>query len=77
MKVPLDAKIIVVVPGGHPRDVNLYQSQRSMAVAERVIQQGGTIILPAACPDGVGSDLFYEWMAAASCPSTRIEMVPL
>jgi nickel-dependent lactate racemase len=44
-----------------------------MAAAELVVKSGGTIILPAACPDGVGSDGFYEWMDAASCPDDVIE----
>ena len=38
-----------------------------------VVKPGGTIILPASCPDGVGSDLFYEWMASAACPEDVIE----
>ena len=71
--IPKDIDILVVIPGGHPRDSNLYQSQRSLSVAEMVIKPGGTIILPAACPDGIGGDLFYEWMAAASCPEDVLE----
>jgi nickel-dependent lactate racemase len=73
IKLPTDVDILVVIPGGHPRDCNLYQSQRSLSVAEKVIKPGGTIILPAACPDGIGGDLFYEWMAAASCPEDVLE----
>ncbi|MFC1798203.1 nickel-dependent lactate racemase [Thermodesulfobacteriota bacterium] len=71
--IPKDIDVLVVIPGGHPRDSNLYQSQRSLSVAEMVIKPGGTIILPAACSDGIGSDLFYEWMAAASCPEDVLE----
>jgi nickel-dependent lactate racemase len=44
-----------------------------MAAAELVVKRGGTIILPAACPDGIGSDGFYEWMDAASCPEDVVE----
>ena len=65
---PKDVDIVVVVPGGHPRDGNLYQSQKSMSTAELVVKKGGSIILPAACPDGIGSELFYEWMDTADCP---------
>ncbi len=70
---PQDVDIAVVVPGGHPRDGNLYQSQKSMATAELIVKRGGTIILPAACPDGIGSELFYEWMATASCLEDVVE----
>ena len=72
-ETPKDADIVVVIPGGHPRDTNLYQSQKSMASAEMVVKKGGTIVLPVACPDGVGSDLFYEWMESATCPEDVVE----
>ncbi len=73
VEAPGDVDIVIASPGGHPRDINLYQSQKSMAAAELVVKKGGTIILPAACPDGVGSDGFYEWMHAASCPDDVVE----
>ena len=72
-ETPKDVDIVVVVPGGHPRDSNLYQSQKAMASAEIAVKQGGTIVLPAACPDGVGGDLFYDWMESASCLEDVIE----
>ncbi|TET86979.1 MAG: nickel-dependent lactate racemase [Desulfobacteraceae bacterium] len=65
---PDDVDIIIASPGGHPKDINLYQSQKAMAPAELVIKRGGTIILPAACPDGVGAASFYQWMKEASKP---------
>ena len=73
IKAPRSADIVVAVPGGHPRDVNLYQSQKALTTAEIVVKQGGTIILPAACPDGIGSKRFFNWLAAASRPEDVIE----
>ena len=73
VEAPGDVDIVIASPGGHPRDINLYQSQKSMAAAELVVKKGGTIILPAACPDGIGSDGFYEWMDVASCPEDVVE----
>ncbi len=73
VEAPGDVDIVIASPGGHPRDINLYQSQKSMAAAELVVKNGGTVILPAACPDGIGSDGFYEWMEAASCPEDVVE----
>jgi nickel-dependent lactate racemase len=73
VEAPGDVDIVIASPGGYPRDINLYQSQKAMAAAELVVKKGGTIILPAACPDGVGSDGFYEWMDAASCPEEVVE----
>lgn len=71
--VPKDVDIVVAVPGGHPRDFNLYQSQKSIAAAELVVRKGGSVILPVECPDGVGSKLFFEWMASATCPEEVME----
>ena len=73
IEVPDDVDIVVAVPGGSPRDFNLYQSQKSLAAAELVVKKGGSIILPAECPDGVGSELFFEWIASASCPEDVME----
>ena len=67
VKVPHPAEIVITSPGGFPKDIDLYQSQKAMAAAELVVKEGGTIILPAECPDGVGARGFYEWMSAASC----------
>lgn len=73
IEIPRDVDVVVTIPGGHPRDFNLYQSQKSMAAAERVVKKGGSIILPVECPDGVGSDLFFEWLASAACPEDVVE----
>ena len=53
--------IMIVSPGGHPKDINVYQSQKGLAHATRITQDGGTIILTAACPEGSGSDHYEEW----------------
>ena len=50
-------------PGGHPKDINLYQAQKALAHAALVTRPGGTIILAAACPEGAGSDHYERWMA--------------
>ncbi|MFQ6078351.1 MAG: nickel-dependent lactate racemase, partial [Thermodesulfobacteriota bacterium] len=34
VEAPGDVDIVIASPGGHPRDINLYQSQKSMAAAE-------------------------------------------
>jgi len=65
--------IVITTPGGSPKDIDLYQSQKAMAAAELAIKDGGTVILPAECKDGVGARGFYEWMAAASTPQEVID----
>lgn len=73
VKVPHPVDIVITSPGGFPKDIDLYQSQKAMAAAELVVKEGGTIILSAECLDGVGARGFYEWMSAASCPQEVIE----
>lgn len=55
--------LMIVSPGGHPKDINMYQSQKGLAHAALVAKEGGTIILAAACPEGSGSDKYERWMA--------------
>ena len=62
VRVPSRYSLIVSSPGGHPKDINLYQSQKGLAHASLVTLSGGTIILTAACPEGTGSLHYEEWM---------------
>jgi nickel-dependent lactate racemase len=73
VKVPHEVEVVITTPGGYPKDIDLYQSQKSMAAAEMVVKEGGTVILPAECKDGIGARGFYDWMAAASCPQDVID----
>jgi lactate racemase len=73
VKVPRPADIVITTPGGFPKDIDLYQSQKSMASSELVVKEGGTVILLAECRDGVGAHGFYEWMSAATCPQDVID----
>jgi nickel-dependent lactate racemase len=54
--------LIIASPGGHPKDINLYQAQKSLAHARLIIKAGGTIILAAACPEGTGSQHYENWV---------------
>lgn len=54
-----DYDLVIASAGGKPKDINFYQSQKALTHAALVVRQGGTIILAAACPEGVGS-LPYE-----------------
>lgn len=56
------ANIVIVCPGGHPADLNLYQSYKGVDNALQVVKRGGVIILVAECPEGHGNQDFYDWM---------------
>ena len=63
-KVPIErrAKIVVVSPGGHPFDIDLYQAYKGVDCALKAVKKGGVIIWVAECPEGHGNQVFYEWM---------------
>jgi nickel-dependent lactate racemase len=56
------ADIVVVSAGGHPADINLYQAYKGLDNALDAIKRGGVIILVAECPEGIGDQVFYDWM---------------
>jgi len=56
------ADIVVVSPGGHPFDINLFQAYKGVDNALEAVKRGGVIVLLAECPEGHGNEVFYEWM---------------
>lgn len=46
--------VVFVSPGSYPKDIDLHQSQKALAVAEQITKPGGTIILVAECSHGIG-----------------------
>jgi nickel-dependent lactate racemase len=57
------ADIVITSPGGHPKDMNLYQSQKALDNIKDIVKDGGEIILVASCEEGYGERVFEEWMA--------------
>jgi len=60
--VALKYPLVISSPGGHPKDINVYQAQKGLAHAVRITQPGGAVILTAACPEGAGSLHYETWM---------------
>jgi nickel-dependent lactate racemase len=65
--------LMISSPGGHPKDINIYQAQKGLAHARLVTRPGGTIILAAACPEGTGSPHYEDWMAGKMSYAEVIE----
>jgi len=61
VSVPEAVDTVVASAGGFPYDINLYQTVKALQNADRVVKQGGQIILFAACEQGVGSGKFEQW----------------
>jgi nickel-dependent lactate racemase len=56
------ADVVIVSAGGHPKDIDLYQAYKALYNAGKVAKEGGLICLVAACPDGIGHDVFMDWV---------------
>jgi nickel-dependent lactate racemase len=65
--------LMIVSPGGHPKDINLYQAQKALAHATFVTKENGTVILCAACPEGTGSVHYEKWIAGKISHAQVIE----
>jgi len=56
------ADIVIAAADGHPHDINMYQAYKAIHLSLPVLKEGGRIILVAACPDGMGSKAYEEWL---------------
>jgi nickel-dependent lactate racemase len=71
VEAPYD--LVVSTNGGHPLDRNLYQAVKGMAAADRVRRAGGTVLMAAACADGVPDDgAFARLLAESRTPDDLI-----
>lgn len=62
IEIPEKADIVVVSPGGFPKDINLYQAQKALDNAKHAVKTGGKILWVASAKEGLGEDTFEEWM---------------
>lgn len=69
------ADIVIVSQGGEPKDMNLYQTQKALDNAKHVCKEGGIIILVGACKEGMGHQIFEDWMVNSPTPDSIIERI--
>lgn len=76
-KFPIAEKgdVVIVSAGGYPKDINLYQAQKALDNAKYAVKEGGTIILLAACGEGLGESTFEKWMLEAAAPEEMVEEI--
>jgi len=65
--------LIIASPGGYPKDINLYQAQKAITHVSLIAKEKGTIILVAECREGLGSELFEEYLINFSSFSEIID----
>ncbi|HXH23195.1 MAG TPA: nickel-dependent lactate racemase [Dehalococcoidia bacterium] len=73
--VPGPFDIVVVTNMGYPADLNLYQSVKGMSVAAEAVREGGSILLVAACEDGLGSDDYVRFLTGRESPEALLASI--
>lgn len=58
--IPKEADLVIASCGGYPKDINVYQMQKTMDNAACAVKKGGVVILLADCEEGSGSKLLEE-----------------
>ena len=74
------ADIVIATCGGYPKDINVYQLQKTMDNAWVAVRKGGVVIILGECEEGVGSDQYLQWMEEYRTPEkieekTRCEFI--
>ncbi len=52
--------VVVTTNGGHPLDLNLYQTVKGMDAAAQIVRPGGSIVMAAECAEGTGHGAFVD-----------------
>lgn len=48
-------RVVIASAGGYPKDINLLQSHKAIRHASYALEEGGIMMVAAACPEGIGS----------------------
>ncbi|MEJ5358826.1 MAG: nickel-dependent lactate racemase [Desulfobacterales bacterium] len=64
--------IVVASCGGYPKDICLYQAQKGLNLASQALRPGGHILLLAASPQGVGDDIYFDYVSQFTSPEEVI-----
>jgi len=64
--------IVVASCGGYPKDICLYQAQKGLNLASHALKPGGHILLLAASPQGVGDDIYFNYVSQFTSPEEVI-----
>ena len=60
------ADAVITTSGGYPLDLTFYQAVKGITAASHIVKPGGTILLVAACREGLGSPEFAGLVRRAS-----------
>lgn len=75
VELPQSADLVIAGAGGFPKDLNVYQAQKALDNASHAVRPGGVIILIARCQEGLGEDVFEEWVSQSPTPEEVIRRI--
>lgn len=75
LKVDQAADVVIASPGGRPKDINLYQAQKTLDNVSGAVRDGGVVILAARCQEGFGQAAFESWMLEMVAPQALIDRI--
>lgn len=65
--------IVIASCGGYPKDICLYQAQKGLNLASQAVKKGGNILLLAASTQGVGDDVYFDYVSQFTSPEDVLE----
>jgi nickel-dependent lactate racemase len=74
-RIPSQVDVVVASPGGAPKDINLYQAQKTLDNVGGAVRDGGVIVLVARCGEGFGQPEFEDWMRGMDGPQTLVDRI--
>jgi nickel-dependent lactate racemase len=68
--------VVVATNSGYPLDQNLYQTVKGMSAANRIVCEGGAIVIASGCEDGVPDHGRYrDLLAEARSPQAALDRI--
>lgn len=68
VEIPQLADVVIASCGGYPKDINIYQMQKTMDNAACAVKEGGVVIMVAECIEGSGSKVLEETFKRLGTP---------
>ncbi len=75
VEIKEEADLVIATCGGFPKDINVYQLQKTMDNAWCAVRPGGVVILFGECEEGSGSATYEKLMARCTTPEAVEEDV--
>jgi len=75
LRVDEAADVVIASPGGRPKDINLYQAQKTLDNVGGAVRAGGVVVLVARCPEGFGQSTFESWMTDMGSPDVLVDRI--